>query len=354
MLQPKEILCQSEIFSGLRSESIDLLAQHLKEVVFKAGQYICYEGDEGDSMYMIAEGNVSVRKDLGWGQRELLQLGPNQAFGEMCLISKERRTATVLALEETCCLQLGAAGFGALLDSDPHFGQKIAQLLTKRLTDINNSSSNELLSAYRSLMFAMAHLTESRDPETGAHLMRTRHYCVLLAEKLASRKNYAQTITSGFIEALYDVAPMHDIGKVSIPDSILLKPGKLTDEEYTIMKGHPVAGAETFQKVIEECNKEFFQAAYNLCLHHHEKWDGTGYPMQLSGNAIPMEARIMAIADVYDALLSKRVYKEAMSYTETKDMMASYSGTFFDPEMVVVLLENITLFEDIHKKYKDD
>lgn len=354
MLKPEEILSRNDFFSDLTPDSINLVIKHLKEVVFKEGEFICHEGDVGDSMYMIAEGMVSVRKDLGWGQRELLQLGPNEAFGEMSLISKENRSATVMALSKTICLRLDSLGFTALLDLDSHFAQQVSKVLTRRLADINNSSSNELLTAYRSLMFAMAHLTESRDPETGAHLKRTRHYCVLLAEKLAPRPRFAKIITPGFIAALYDVAPMHDIGKVAIPDAILLKPERLTSAEYEIIKTHTTAGAEAFQTVLEKCNKEFFQAAYNVCLYHHEKWDGSGYPEQLAGDEIPLEARIMSVADIYDALLSKRVYKPAMTYEATQTMLRSYSGTFFDPEIVEVMLENITLFEDVHKKYQDD
>jgi putative two-component system response regulator len=149
------------------------------------------------------------------------------------------------------------------------------------------------------------------------------------------------------------LSPLHDIGKVAVPDAILLKPDRLTAEEFEIMKTHTTAGAAAFQKVIEQCKAEVFVMAQRICLHHHEKWDGTGYPSHLAGDAIPLEARIMAMADVYDALLSKRVYKLPMSYAATLEEFRKSSGTFFDPVMTEIMIENIQLFEDIHRSHKD-
>jgi putative two-component system response regulator len=119
------------------------------------------------------------------------------------------------------------------------------------------------------------------------------------------------------------------------------------------MKTHTTAGAAAFRKVLEQCDTELFQMAYRICLYHHEKWDGTGYPARLAGDAIPLEARIMAMADVYDALLSRRVYKPPMSYGITREELRRSSGTFFDPEMADVMLGNIGLFEDIHRRFQD-
>jgi putative two-component system response regulator len=353
MIEINAILARSELFSGLSLESIERIARHLKSVRFEEGSLICREGEPGDSMYMIVDGRVSVLKDMGWGQHELKQLGRNESFGEMSLISKERRSATVKTLARTECLEFDQAGFSFLLDQDSLFAQKIAKVVTSRLSALDQRTSNELLSAYRALMFALANLTDSRDPETGAHLERTRNYCVLLAEKLAPRTRFSDTISAGFIDELYNVAPLHDIGKVAVPDAILLKPSHLTPEEYEVMKTHTTAGAAAFRKVLEQCDTELFQMAYRICLYHHEKWDGTGYPARLAGDAIPLEARIMAMADVYDALLSRRVYKPPMSYGITREELRRSSGTFFDPEMADVMLGNIGLFEDIHRRFQD-
>jgi len=349
----REILSNSRLFSGLNEESFANIVNRLKKITFEKDFVICREGDAGDSMYMIVAGRVSVLKDMGWGQRELKQLGANDAFGEMSLISKERRSATVKALVNTECLELDQSDFGSLLDQDTRFAQRIAKVMTERLSALDQSSSNELVGAYRALMFALADLTDSRDPETGAHLERTRNYCVLLAEKLAPLERYRQSISVGFIDELYNVAPLHDIGKVAVPDAVLLKPARLTLEEYEVMKTHTTVGADAFRKVLDHCDTELFRTAWRICLHHHEKWDGTGYPMALAGENIPLEARIMAIADVYDALLSKRVYKPPMSYESTREEMRKSAGTFFDPVIAEVMLDNISLFEDIHRKFQD-
>ncbi len=349
----KEILDRSEMFSGLSRESVERIARHFRKVEFERGSTIIREGETGDSMFVIVKGSVSVLRDMGWGEREINRMGVNEAFGEMALISREERSATIRALVPTECLQLDHGDFAGILDQDPAFAQRIAKVLTKRLSALTKRTSNELLGAYRALTFAIADLTDSRDPETGVHVERTRNYCVLLAEKLSEDPRYRSTITHGFIESLFHAAPLHDVGKVAVPDAVLLKPGRLTPEEYEIMKSHAKAGADVFDKVLQQCDTELFRVAYRICMHHHEKWDGTGYPTRLAGEAIPLEARIMAFADVYDALLSKRVYKPPMTKEETREEIGRSSGTFFDPRMTEVMLENIRLFEDIHDRFKD-
>jgi len=353
MTEVRYILARTKLFEGLNQESIDRITQHVEPQVFEKSRVICQEGASGDSLYIIVEGLVSVRKDMGWGQHELKRLGADEAIGEMSLISLERRSATVVALERTRTLRLDRDGFSELLDQDPLFGQRIARIVTDRLSALGDKSSNELLSAYRALMFALADLTDSRDPETGAHLERTRGFCVLLAERLAQTARYADLITPAFVEELFNAAPLHDIGKVAVPDAILLKPGPLSREEFEVMKTHTTAGAEAFAKVLGQCDTELFQMTYKICLHHHEKWDGTGYPARLAGEAIPLEARIMAMADVYDALLSKRVYKDPMSYEATRKEISRCSGTAFEPAMAEAMLENIGSFEDIHRRFHD-
>ena len=347
------VLKKSELFSHINEDSVDLVNRHFKNVVFDAGSVICREGDAGSSMFVIIRGRVSVLRDMGWGERQLGTMESPEIFGEMALLSNEARSATVVALEQTECLQLDSDSFDILLDQDPAFAQQVAKFMTRRFSELTKKTSDELLGAYRALMFAVADLTDSRDPETGAHLERTRNYCVVLADKLSKHPDFKNRISQSFIESIYHVSPLHDVGKVAVPDSILLKPGRLSDVEYEIMKKHTTAGADAFYKVLEQCDTELFRMAYRLCLHHHEKWDGTGYPMKLSGDDIPLEARIMALADVYDALCSKRVYKPAMSREEALDIIKKSSGTFFDPRITRVMVENISLFEEIHDKYDD-
>jgi len=353
MINLREVLSRSELFAGLGDASMDRIVRQLKRVVFERDSLICREGEPGARMYMILNGRVSVQKSTGWGQRELQQMGPHESFGEMALISQEVRSASVRALGRTECLQLEQQGFSALLDQDPLFAQRVASVLTRRISALDRKTSDELLSAYRALMFGFAALTESRDPETGAHLERTRRYCVLLSQKMAVHPRYKADVSPDFIDEMYNLSPLHDIGKVAVPDAILLKPGRLTAEEFEVMKTHSTAGAAAFQKVMEQCKAEVFVMAQRICLHHHEKWDGSGYPAHLSGDAIPLEARVMAMADVYDALLSKRVYKAPMSYVATQQEFRKSSGTFFDPVMTEIMLENIHLFEDIHQRHQD-
>jgi response regulator RpfG family c-di-GMP phosphodiesterase len=353
MTDLRGILGKSELFVGLGDASMDRIVEQLKTAVFEKDNIICREGDPGLSMYMIVRGRVSVRKRTGWGQRELQQMGPHESFGEMALISQEARSASVWALERTECLQLEQQGFTALLDQDSLFAQRVAKVLTRRISALDRKTSDELLGAYRALMFGFAALTDSRDPETGAHLERTRGYCVLLAQKMATHPHYKAYVSPDFIDEMYNLSPLHDIGKVAVPDAILLKPGRLDAAEFEIMKTHAAAGAAAFQKVMEQCKADVFVMAQKICLHHHEKWDGSGYPAHLAGDAIPLEARVMAMADVYDALLSKRVYKPAMSYAATQEEFRKSSGTFFDPAMTGIMLENIHLFEDIHQSHQD-
>jgi HD-GYP domain-containing protein (c-di-GMP phosphodiesterase class II) len=294
MSNVREILARSELFSQLEDASLDRIASQLKRIVFEKGGIICREGDSGLSMYMIVAGKVSVQKRTSWGQRELQQMGANESFGEMALISFEARSATVRALERTECLQLEQEAFSSLLDQDAPFAQRVAKLLTQRISALDRKTTDELLAAYKALMFGFGALTDSRDPETGAHLERTRGYCVLLSEKLAAHPRYQSVVSPDFIDEMYSLSPLHDIGKVAVPDAILLKPDRLTEEEFEVMKTHTTAGAAAFQKVVEQSKAEVFVMAQRICLHHHEKWDGSGYPAHLAGEAIPIEARIMA------------------------------------------------------------
>ena len=184
-------------------------------------------------------------------------------------------------------------------------------------------------------IFALAKLAESRDPETGAHLERVRSYCRVIARHLQGRPEFRRQVTDEFVGLIYQTSPLHDIGKVAIPDRILLKPGKLTEEEFEIMKTHTLHGAATLEAAMAEYPETpFLEMARDIALAHHEKYDGRGYPRGLAGEAIPLSARIMALADVYDALTSRRVYKEAFSHERTRSMILQESGRHFDPAMI--------------------
>lgn len=202
---------------------------------------------------------------------------------------------------------------------------------------------------------ALAHLAETRDPETGNHILRTQGYVQALAENLRDHPRFHTLFTDHYIELLARSAPLHDIGKVGIPDSILQKPGKLTPAEWDIMKTHSQIGADAIalaEKDVEE-EVEFFKLAKEIAHWHHEKWDGSGYPDGLKGEEIPASARLMAIADVFDALVSPRVYKAPMSFDKARDIIAEGRNSHFDPVMVDAFLDHFDTFCDIANSHLD-
>ncbi len=205
------------------------------------------------------------------------------------------------------------------------------------------------------VIFAMAKLAETRDPETGLHLERIQSYCRVLAQKLLERGMYADRINRRFIDDIFATSPLHDIGKVGIPDHILLKPGRLDDDEFNIMKTHTLIGYDTLKSTIEKNPKaNFLQMSVQIARSHHEKWDGSGYPDKLSGETIPLAARITAVADVYDALASKRVYKTAFTHEKTKAIISDGRGQHFDPALVDVFFACEDEFAQILEKFKED
>lgn len=345
---------QSELFSGIGKDALARVAARFRIVNFKDGEVLCEEGDVGDKMFIITGGKVSIQKNMGWGQRVLRVLVEGEVVGEMSLITGERRTATVVAEGDTTCLELSLDVFQELLNSEPHFAQQVAIILTERLSALGKSTSEDILNSYRALMFSLANLADSRDPETGAHLERTRSYCALLADCAMTSAKFKDRVSPAFVESIYQVSPLHDIGKVAIPDAILLKPDRLNDREYEAMKSHTIVGAESLQGVLEYSDQPIFHMAYNICLYHHERWDGTGYPHRIKGEDIPLEARIMAIADVYDALLSKRVYKPPMTFRATTTEMVNSAGSHFDPDLVELLLDGIEMFEEVHNRFQTE
>ena len=190
-------------------------------------------------------------------------------------------------------------------------------------------------------IFALAKLAEFvRDPETGAHLERVRSYSRVLARQLSGRPKFADEVDENFIQLIYLTSPMHDIGKVGVPDYVLLKPGKLTPQEFEIMKTHASLGAQTLDAAVREYpGARFLQMARDIAATHHERFDGSGYPAGRKGTAIPLCGRIVALADVYDALTSKRVYKEAFTHETAREIIVRESGTHFDPDLVAAFLD---------------
>jgi len=213
----------------------------------------------------------------------------------------------------------------------------------------------EIADSRMATIFALAKLTESRDDTTGRHLEHVQTLCRLLAERICEQASGASAIDDVYIQNITQAAPLHDVGKVAIHDSILLKPGQLTPAEFEIMKTHTILGAETLQAVLDEYpHNAFIEMGIQIARSHHERWNGTGYPDGLAGDAIPLCARIMTIVDVYDALRSRRCYKEPVSHKESCDIILDGSGEQFDPAVVRAFLELRVAFDDVWLEAEDD
>jgi len=236
--------------------------------------------------------------------------------------SRNRPIDTICGLAEGADDYVTKPFNGSELLMRVNVGRRLVQLETANMT-----------------IFALAKLAESRDSETGTHLERVRNYCRVLARQLQTLPKFADVINDEYVDLIYRTSPLHDIGKVAIPDHILLKRDKLTSDEFDVMKTHTLRGAETIESLLDEYpHARFLQMARDIILSHHEKWDGSGYPYGLAGEQIPLCGRIMAVADVYDALTSRRVYKEAFSHGEAKSIIVQGAGTQFDPDIVFAFM----------------
>ena len=204
-------------------------------------------------------------------------------------------------------------------------------------------------------ILAMASLAETRDNETGNHIRRTQHYVKALAEALRQQPKFATVLDDHTIAMLFKSAPLHDIGKVGIPDRILLKPGRYEPEEFAIMQRHPLLGLQAIEHAEQSLGTsvDFLRVAKEIAYGHHEKWDGSGYPQGLVGEAIPLSARLMAVADVYDALISRRVYKEGMPHQQAAGIIGQGRGSHFDPDVVDAFFQIEQTFVAIAQRYLD-
>lgn len=269
-------------------------------------------------------------------------------------------TARTDAEDERRGLELGAVDYIAKPISPPTFMARIKNhLALKAAADFLKDKSDylekivdrrtlEVRAIQEVTILALASLAETRDNETGNHIRRTQSYIRVIAERLKDHPNFALGLSEYGIRMIVRSAPLHDIGKVGIPDKILLKAGKLDDEEFEIMKRHTVLGKEAIEQAERALGTqvEFLSTAKEIALSHHERWDGKGYPQGLAAEAIPASARLMALADVYDALISKRVYKEGMPHEKAAEIIVSGRGSQFDPDVV-------DAFEDAQEEFKE-
>ena len=204
------------------------------------------------------------------------------------------------------------------------------------------------------VIFSLAKLVESRDPETGAHLERVQNYCRCISEHFRHLRKPGYETDIGFTNMIYLTSPLHDVGKIGIPDGVLLKPGRLSDREFEIMKTHAAVGSETLDAALAQFpDAGFLRMARDIAGTHHERFDGTGYPAGLAGEDIPLSGRIAALADVYDALTTKRVYKNAFGHEVAKSIVLEENETHFDPEIVSAFLEIEETFIQIQERFNE-
>ncbi len=262
-------------------------------------------------------------------------------LGAVDYITKPIKGAIVRARVRTQLALKASADF--LRDKNVYLEEEVAR------------RTREVMSVQDVTTLAMASLAETRDADTGNHIRRTQRYVRALAWKLCTHPQFAAALTPHDIGLLYKSAPLHDIGKVGIPDRILLKPGKLTPEEFEVMKTHTTLGRDAILNAEKELGVqvEFLTVAKEIAYSHQEKWDGSGYPLGLSGTQIPISARLMAVADVYDALISRRVYKEPMPHALAVEIIAQTRGKHFDPNVVDAFLEIQDAFNAIAIAFSD-
>jgi putative two-component system response regulator len=235
------------------------------------------------------------------------------------------------------------------------FHAKTLQVNNEYLEYEVSKRARQLLALQDVTTLALASLAETRDADTGNHLRRTQHYVQALARQLKAHPRFTDFLTENRMQALFKCAPLHDIGKVGIPDRVLLKPGRFEPAEWEIMKQHPTLGHDAIAKAqsLSELSSEFLDMAKEIVYSHHEKWDGSGYPQGLAGERIPISARLMAVADVYDALICRRIYKKAAPHTQAVQIIVDGRGTHFDPDMIDAFCAIAPEFHAIAERFAD-
>ncbi|MGL1934432.1 MAG: response regulator [Fibrobacterales bacterium] len=337
-------------------ENIDILIESLQDTY---ALYVATQGKEGIQIALTNLPDIILLDIMmpdidGYEVCKTLKANPSTQSIPIIFL-------TALTDVEHACkgLEIGAADF----ISKPFDHDLLSARISTHLALKSHRDKLELLIKERTLgleltqrvlIESLGTIAEYRDPETGGHIKRTQNYIKALAKKLNTHPKYSNHLSDSYIDILHTSAPLHDIGKVGIADTILLKPGKLTPDEFNTMKEHAQYGYDILKKIGNKLkNKEVLKVAQDLAFYHHEKWDGSGYPQQLKGEEIPLAGRLMAIADVYDALISKRVYKEPFGQDKAVAIIKEGSGSHFDPDIVTCFCEIQDTFRNIAITYAD-
>jgi HD-GYP domain-containing protein (c-di-GMP phosphodiesterase class II) len=335
-IQPEE-LARVEMLGSLPAEALTELADRAEHLTFRAGEVVFNEGDEGRSLLVVRRGLLKVVRPA-YGELVLQRLEPGIAFGELAVLNSTPRSASVVAIEDSEVIEVHQQDFDRVLDRHPVSARRMLGLLARSLTMAKEDVARQKGRLEETVRERTAHLretqlevvrrlsqaAESRDNETGGHIIRMSRIC--------ARLSLAAGATPEEAELILHAAPMHDVGKIAIPDRVLLKPGKLDEEEWELMKQHTVLGAE----LLSGSRSPVVQMGELIALTHHEKWDGNGYPRGLRGTEIPFVARVVAVCDVFDALISERPYKRPWSTPAALAEIKTGSGSHFDPYLVDV------------------
>ena len=340
-------LTRAEMLACLPREALSELAARAWKRQFRAGEVVFNEGDLGDSLFIVRSGLFKVVRPA-YGELVLQRVEPGQAFGELAVLNSAPRLASVVAIEDSEALEVHSDDFERVLDAHPSAARRMLGILARSLTlakeDVAKQKGRleetvrertaDLRETQLEVVRRLSQAAESRDQETGVHITRMSLLCARVARAAGATPEEA--------ELILHAAPMHDLGKIAIPDSVLLKPGRLSAEEWDLMKKHTTIGA----KLLAGSRSPAVQMGELIALTHHEKWDGTGYPRRLRGTEIPFVARVVALCDVFDALISERPYKRAWSLEASLAEVKTQRGLHFDP-YVVDVFEGI--FSEVEK-----
>lgn len=352
-------LAAVEILRAIPADSLDRLASSAVINNYSPGSIIFREGDEGKSLHVVRKGSIKIVRQGDEGPVTLRRYGPGESFGELAILDPAARSATAIAIESSETIEVSGEDFRRILEEDPTTSRRVLGTLARSLTTAREELTHhnlmldervrerteQLRETQLEVIRRLGRAAEFRDDDTGLHISRMSHLCVRLGRELG--------LTEDECELLLHAAPMHDIGKIGIPDRVLLKPGKLDDEEWEIMKSHTVIGAE----LLAGSESAVMQMAQVIALNHHEKWNGNGYPNGIAGESIPLVARVASVCDVFDALISERPYKKAWDPTDAKALLGENAGKDFDPHLVDLFLglgdEVEEIIEMWARRYRD-
>lgn len=349
-----DVLRGSALLANLPDDVLGELVKRVRKRVFAAGEVLFDKGDPGDTMYVVRSGMIEIRRTVAT-DGFLARLGPGKFFGELTVFDPAPRSAAAIATEESDLVEFGRDDLEQLFADDPSAAMAMVGAMARETTTAKEQvklvndylevkvreRTEQVRETQLEVIRRLGRAAEFRDDDTGEHIYRVSHYAKHLAQVAGFDEVRA--------EKLLVAAPMHDIGKIGIPDRILLKPGKLDAEEWEIMQSHTIMGGA----MLAGSTSETIKLAQQVALQHHERWDGKGYPNNLKGEEISLEARVCTIADVFDALTSRRPYKDPWTFDDALAEIEKCGGTMFDPELAKMFVGLEHVLRDVQASSSD-